>query len=334
MVATRRLEPDRSSRRSTSRRACPPARLGHSRWLARPGRKAASWLPTDSPMVQHRAVAAAAVKVCHAGECPMVCGSRAPRGVGVQGVRWLGAVRCGCPPAVSGRGAAPQPAMPRSLKQCPALPWGLRRTRRRPCDCPLPLVKTRPSRRLRGWRPRAGVRPSGPGVRLPVRVSGVRGGCAPTRRGRPCSCRRSRASGRHSIAGLSQGCRSPGGYRKRSPGRRPLVGCSQRRRARTTRGARRARSSARARVIAGRTRARGSSPGSRASVGHGSRRAASSPPPHRRPAADQLTLPPEAGPPNQPPTEVRPGEAVWLYESLQVDGQTRAGHERPKRALN
>jgi hypothetical protein len=53
------------------------------------------------------------------------------------------------------------------------------------------------------------------------------------------------------------------GYRKRSPGRRPLVGCSQRRRARATKPARRVRSSARARVKGGRTSAHGSSPGSR-----------------------------------------------------------------------
>jgi len=203
IVATRRLEPDHSSRRSTSRQACPPARLGHSRWLARPGRKAASWLPTDSPMVQHRAVSAAAVKVCHAGECPMVCGSRAPQGVGVQGVRcWVpsvASVRQRCP------AVAPHPALPRSLKQCPAPPRGLRWTRRRPCDCPLPLVKTRPSRRLRGRRPRAGVR-------RPVPVSGVRFECPASavvvhRRGAvgPCSCRRSRASGPHSIGGYRRG---------------------------------------------------------------------------------------------------------------------------------
>jgi hypothetical protein len=142
---------------------------------------------------------------------PRVSASRVSAGwvPSVAGVRQ----RC---PAV-----APHPALPRSLRQCPALPWGLRWTRRRPCDCPLPLVKTRPSRRLRGWRPRAGVRPSGPGC--PASGSSVRRprGCAPTRRGRPCSCGRSRASGRHSIAGLSQGCRSraatgsarPGGVR-------------------------------------------------------------------------------------------------------------------------
>jgi hypothetical protein len=180
IVATRRLEPDRSSRRSTSRQACPPARLGHSRWLARPGRKVASWLPTDSPMVEHRARIRRRSQGVPCGRVPDGLrqsgspGCRRP-GVSAGWVPSVASVRQRCP------AVAPHP---RSLRQCPAPPRGLRWTRRRPCDCPLPLVKTRPSRRLRGRRPRAGVRRPVPvsGVRFECPASAV--GCAPTRHGK------------------------------------------------------------------------------------------------------------------------------------------------------
>jgi hypothetical protein len=141
---------------------------------------------------------------------------------------------------------------------------GVRRLRRRPSG-------------VSGVRPVGWSRPGHFGGLQPVsagRVSGVRSVVFGVR-GRGALVRqagggvrrpgRSPASGRHSMGGgwLPGAGSVPQlrGYRKLSSGRRPLVGCSQRRQARWTSRASRSGSSARARVIARQRSAAGPSPG-------------------------------------------------------------------------
>jgi hypothetical protein len=201
IVATRRLEPDRSSRRSTSRQACPPARLGHSRWLARPGRKVASWLPTDSPMVEHRA----RIRRRSQG---VPCG-RVPDGLrqsGSPGCRRPGCPLAGCRPLrVSASGVRP---WRHTHGRC-----GSVRLRQGVSDGRgggRVTVRCRWSRPGRPDACGAGVRGLASGVRSRCPASGSsvrRPRWVVHRRGAvgPCSCRRSRASGPHGIDGYRRG---------------------------------------------------------------------------------------------------------------------------------